>query len=287
MGLFRFRGLGLGNALFPWARCAVVSRTCGLRRLASTWPQIPHDWIHRGKNDRRYYADLFDERRTALTGFSKIRARCYKSIPEARFLRDPTAFSSGVVVFSGMKGCFSSFLHEHAFIRDLLIQSTRAPHRAGLALPPSVSIHVRLGDFHVPSADAAATPFNTRQPISWYVHALRQIRALAPDAPVHVFSDGEDRELSPLLAFPGVRRVTFGSSIADLLALSTAAVMIGSRSTFSMWGAWLGQMPAIWPRFAGFQAFHPQQPEYEVQLGYDALPEPTCALIRARLSSLR
>jgi hypothetical protein len=41
-------------------------------------------------------------------------------------------------------------------------------------------------------------------------------------------------------------RKFYGSSIADLLALSHAGVLVTSSSTFSMWASYLGRMPAIW-----------------------------------------
>jgi hypothetical protein len=36
------------------------------------------------------------------------------------------------------------------------------------------------------------------------------------------------------------------AAITDLLALSQAKVLVGSGSGFSMWAAFLGQMPSVW-----------------------------------------
>jgi hypothetical protein len=48
-----------------------------------------------------------------------------------------------------------------------------------------------------------------------------------------------------LLSQENVRRREFGSSIADILALSRSRILIASGSTFSQWASYLGQIPTI------------------------------------------
>jgi hypothetical protein len=38
-----------------------------------------------------------------------------------------------------------------------------------------------------------------------------------------------------------------GNTLTKMFALSRARVLIGSRSTFSLWGQFLGNSHAIWP----------------------------------------
>jgi hypothetical protein len=71
---------------------------------------------------------------------------------------------------------------------------------------------------------------------------------LGPHTNAWIFSDGTDGQLRDLLALPNTRRLTFGSSVADLLALTVAPVIVGTAgSTFGAWGAFLGRVPSLWP----------------------------------------
>jgi hypothetical protein len=106
-----------------------------------------------------------------------------------------------------------------------------------------------LGDFSTPQNEAVlkSGAQNYRIPISWYVDQVKQLRQqVNRDVPVYIFSDGRNDELSELLSLPNCQRISFGSSIADILALSKSNILIASGSTFSMWASYLGRMPVIW-----------------------------------------
>ena len=51
-----------------------------------------------------------------------------------------------------------------------------------------------------------------------------------------------------LTSIPNVERVFFGNAISDIFAISKCCYMIGSDSTFSGWGAFLGQVPCVFYR---------------------------------------
>jgi hypothetical protein len=288
-GLFRLRGVGLANCLFPWARCAVACRRYGISRVGSTWAQLCHRQWMRWDYDKRTYARLFDERSECITGLRKLQVIATKPwIREHDFLRNPVAFQGGVVVFSGIDGYFGAMLDEFAFLRQLLIASTRAKHKVGLRgdCAPEISIHVRRGDFIDPDSPASSRLglLHLRQPITWFVHMLNTSRQqLGNCVPARVFSDATDDELRPLLALPRVKRSLAASSIGDLLALTTAPLLIASGSTFSMWAAYLGRMPVIWPKGQRRQRLHGAAWEYEIELGYEAIPEDALSLVRERL----
>jgi hypothetical protein len=70
--------------------------------------------------------------------------------------------------------------------------------------------------------------------------------------PAVVVSDGSPAALGDLLSIDGVTLLRPGCAISDLLVLSRARVLLASgSSSFSAWGAFLGQMPV---------ASHPGQP---------------------------
>lgn len=248
--LFRLFGPGLGNLLFPWARAVVYASKSGARLIAPTWPQVKAGTLLRREADSRFYSDLFQTPSWAIAGFERLRLLTLNGrISESNALQ---ARRNSVVEFTGMAGFFDQIQEDHELVRDRLIEITRAQHRQGLQFsfePNSISLHVRLGDFAVAKSveQLNAGKANTRVPLEWFVDALRGYRDVhGSDAPAYVFSDGSDEELAPLLSEPKCRRLGFGSSVADLLALGNSRHLIASGSTFSMWASYLGRMPVVW-----------------------------------------
>jgi Glycosyl transferase family 11 len=145
---------------------------------------------------------------------------------------------------------FSEILFDRDILYEELLKMTLTKHQKGIDFPfhNSISVHVRLGDFAPATEEKLRSGVdNHRIPISWYVQQVQQIRdAVDSNISVYVFSDGHDFELQSLLSLPNTQRKSFGSSIADLLALSSSNVLIASGSTFSQWASYLGRMPVIW-----------------------------------------
>ena len=108
-------------------------------------------------------------------------------------------------------------------------------------------MHIRLGDFIRASLEEVKQgKHNSVIPIEWYVAMANNLRAiLGYQVKIFVFSDGTDQELQPLLELGNVERITFGSSIGDILALSNAKLLVASGSSFSMWARYLGRMTTI------------------------------------------
>jgi hypothetical protein len=112
-----------------------------------------------------------------------------------------------------------------------------------------IAIHVRRGDF-IPLKSPEDIQFKKgsfQTPLEWFIESLQIIRAVAGwVVPTYVISDGDDEQIEKLLALEGVKRVTTGSAISDMLLLSKARVLIASGgSSFSAWASFLGQMPTI------------------------------------------
>jgi hypothetical protein len=282
LGFLRLFGPGLGNLLFPWARFVVASRQYGLTPIAPAWPQFKWGTVKRGETDKRFYFGLFRAPAGQITGWRKaLLLSRLRPVPEDAFRVAAEARrdeADCVVVFEGLGDYFEAVRDHHQYVRDQLLLMTRPEHKAGLThdFRHSISVHVRLGDFGPPAGTAVLPPGScTRLPLAWYRHVILQIRAAADaDVPVHIFSDGTDEELAPLLQLPRVRRLTFGSSIADLLALSRACVLIASGSTFSRWASYLGRMPVVMYPGALGQHLYYENPAAEVECGTDeCLPD--------------
>jgi len=108
-----------------------------------------------------------------------------------------------------------------------------------------IGVHVRFGDF--PDRVEGSDQINFRQPIEWYVEGIQQLRiVLKGNIPAIVFSDGMDQELEPLLKLENVVRSPQSEAISDLFAIARSLVLFTSRSSFSLFGAFLGQVPSIW-----------------------------------------
>ena len=253
LGVVRLGGAGLGNILFAWARAAVFARDSGCEMIWPTWPSIKlGPWLRR-EPDKRFYGDLFQNRQGAIGGFRKLRllASCSRLREEQREnirLEDET-----IVEFTGFEGCFESLLYEYRYIYHLITSNLKEKNRVpledafGREASHSIGVHIRLGDFgRVSEKEVRGGRHDSALPLSWYVQIIGEIRRFAgEDLPVCVFSDGSEEELEPVLSLPGVKRLSFGTSIADILALSRFPLLVASGSSFSMWARYLGRANCI------------------------------------------
>jgi hypothetical protein len=252
---------GLGNRLFPWARCRIFSLVTGLPMLAPSWTQLTLGPLLRGQRDRRFYHDLFRPTEAEVGGWRRRWLEWTSAeIPEPEDFTSaqdwrpppgpPARRPNRVVVFDGEKDHFRRLNGWEDVLRAHLRAMTRPRWvcRGDRLARGPIGIHVRRGDFQVA---ASAAEFRTRgglrTPLSWFVESLAAIRDLAgAPAGAFVVSDGTSDELAELLALPGVTRVATGSAAGDLLALSRSRFLIASGgSTFSAWATFLGQIPTI------------------------------------------
>lgn len=274
----RIGGDGLGNLMFNWARCLAASQRHGWRMIWPTWQSFkPKNW-RANPYDHRTYFDLFRPTDRYVSGWRKpwylIR---YRLIPERQALAEG-APPGTVVQFRGMQDKFAPFLRDLELVRGELSRIARPRHLAALGepSPAPIAIHVRRGDFvQQTSYEEMLDIDNSLLPLDWYIAALEAVRAAAGrELPAWVFSDGAGEELAPLLALPGVQRKDYGSGLGDMLGLSRARLLIASGSTFSMWGSYLGQVPAIWHPKKLLQHVLIDVPEKEIEWAPgDVLPD--------------
>lgn len=225
LGFFRLGGPGLANCLFVGARAHLRAKREGLEMLRPTWERFGlGQWIRREK-DKRLYQGLFK-------GES-----IWASLRKAFIIR----FSKDVVVEEGLGHFFEDIIEDYDEVVKWFYDSVdpEAIKSVPKSMKESVAVHIRLGDF----------PQKLRMPNSWYKELLLQARKCAgKDVDIQVFSDGSDEELKEILEIPGARRVFYGNALADIVAISRCGMLIGgSYSTFATWGAFLGQLPSIFP----------------------------------------
>jgi hypothetical protein len=245
----RLGGAGLGNILFAYARAVVYAEKNNCKLIWPTWPSIKLGPIIRREPDKRFYGDLFQNNCGAISGLQKgIKLITTRHESEAAIenscLKDGTT-----IIFEGLEGCFEPIMNDYELVRDNLIKNLRKKNRASLDydFSNSIGVHIRLGDFsRVTETEVRAGRHDSSLPIEWYVTVIQQILQYAgEDKKVYIFSDGTDQELAPVLELKQTQRITFGTSIADIMALSRVPLFVASGSSFSLWARYLGRMSCI------------------------------------------
>ncbi len=271
---------GLGNRLFPWARCRVFSFKNNAAMLHPTWAQLRIGPLLRRESDLRLYTDLFkagpDELTSMTRLFVKLSSRWEHEDDEIREFAGNSNGKSVIKVFTGERDRFRQLNGWHEFLNAQLHAITKPKWRDAVKQIKHVPIgmHVRMGDFVVADSD----PDNPHQRVahSWYLQCLRAIRAAAGHpVPAIMVSDGREDELEDLLAEENVSLVRTGSAISDLLVLARSEVLVASAgSSFSAWAAFLGQMPSIAHPSRGFDWFNLRTEKNCYVGGFDPVDPP-------------
>ena len=246
---------GLGNMLFCWARAEVFARAHDLPILAPQWAKFNRlgPWARREK-DKRYYINLFSNT-GYVTGCSRWWILLTKRrLPESGFLQNnqfASAKGGGTVVFefTGMEDFFAPFLSSQVYIRERLYAIVHPKITASVEASvstPFMGVHIRRGDF---KRNGHAIP------LEWYARAIDFAKSNikidgvdVKELPVRVFTDDVPGAMEFFKAqITNLEVMPNTSALQDLLSLSKASLVIGtSRSTFSMWAVFLGQMPSVW-----------------------------------------
>lgn len=125
--------------------------------------------------------------------------------------------------------------------------------RALLLESPSVSVHVRRGDF---ATDPTVARVHPLQEPDYYKAAMSSIKEDMPEARFFIFSDDRSWAKQHLEnKHATVVTSPVASAFEDLMLMSSCRAHVISNSTFSWWGAWLGNgrhgrvvAPAEWHR---------------------------------------
>lgn len=224
---------GLCNMFYPWARAVVWARDHGAQVIAPNWVQFGRMgvWLRREK-DKRLYLNQFTDKGT-IHGFRK-----WWLLQTQRRSSEECPLESGVVVFQGRDrwGWMEPVKMEREYLTWKL-EAIVNPRilKALEGLPKEfIAVHIRKGDFNL--GDELQTD-------SYYLNAIQKARwECGEKLPVHVFSDGTERELAFLAKVSNLVRMSKAPAVQDVLAISRATAVVGTNhSTFSYWGAFLGR----------------------------------------------
>jgi hypothetical protein len=238
---------GLGNMLIPWADCYMWCKDSGIQQIAPSWRKIRVGPYLRGERDKRQYQKLFISG-NMITGLFRLFLLLISKSYSAEEFRNSNVKKSRIlptlVTFSDMNK-LDLLQGRHEEVLNELYKITRPKYWPVKLQKSFIGIHIRMGDF--PEKSNHPLQINFRIPLDWYIKCLNQVRmVLGDDFPVVIFSDGTDKEIEAILKLPNVVRSPYSESISDLLAIAKAKVIITSRSSYSLFGAFLGQVPSVW-----------------------------------------
>ena len=233
------RGTGLGNRLFPWARCVLYAQQ---QHLPMLWP----NWFHIRKAS--FLKGGIDYR----TSLGKI--LLYNNFkPSAKYIQNIQKKSikltndHEIKWFNGDGNFFSDLYDFHPLIKTELQQIAHPSIVSTLNQldAPSIILNIRRGKDFL-DAKVEADYINKgaiRTPLSWFISSLAQIREVAGhDVPALIISDGNMVDLKEVLALPNTSLARTKTAMADLLLMQNAKVILGSGgSSFTAWGSFLSK----------------------------------------------
>lgn len=228
-GCFRIGGPGLANCMLFASNAYISACLGGGNFVTPTWRKFSIGPILRKERDKRVYNSLFMP--LGVNGIKKA----WIVLTYKLFDR------KDVVVYNTLGNYFQDLNKNVPLVLeyfDKIIKKNTVSKVDAQRMKDRVAVHVRLGDY-VPEM---------RVDINWYRGVIENIIKKRPQQRFALFSDGSDEELSPLLAIPNVERCFFGNAFADMWAISKCKFVIASDSTFSAWGAFLGQRPILFSK---------------------------------------
>jgi hypothetical protein len=233
----RYRGAGLANCLFVASRAFMIAQSNGWNLINPTWGNIILGPYLRNEKDKRHYFGLF--KNAGISGLSKL---YYLLNLKEITLESAIEGKKGIIVIEGLGNYFEDLLNFQEKVKTFIYGILRREIISKVEyidFKNVIGIHIRLGDYSE----------ERRTSIKWYEEVVKEIIAShGSKYKFFVFSDGKDDELFKLLSIPQIKRVFFGNALCDIIALSKCKLIIGSDSTFSGWGAFLEQVPIIFPK---------------------------------------
>jgi hypothetical protein len=248
------RTSGLGNRLFPWARCTIFANQNQIPMLSPVWSHIRTAPFRKGGINYSHafrkilLFDVFKRDLSTIAGLEKIIAK----ITHKLVYENTTEINKAntIITFRGDAGHFSDLKGYNDFILEKIKRITKKKwldiYESYNEIP--IGINIRRGKDFV---DAPLEDFGKRgllrTPLFWYVATVKKIREIVGyNLKCYVVTDGTINDIKPLLDLGDIEMVVSPSPISDLLVLTKSKLLIASYgSSFSAWASFLGKMPTI------------------------------------------
>jgi hypothetical protein len=250
---FRLRGSGLGNLLFPLYRAYQARQLQGGLLVFPQFLQLKPGPLMRREPDARAYGDIF-QARTAKEVMHHARALwLLHTGKDERQLR----------IYEGLGRHFHELSPAlRADFRRSLIQRYRQSQRLQQALSKiheeDIAVHIRRGDFAASTNPMAAQgTMNFIIEDEWYVLATELARQRSPSGKVRVFTDSSELPPSLLKALKPNEIDQSPDALHSLMKMSGHGTIVTSRSSFSLWAAYLGNSHAFVNRDFDIERYMP------------------------------
>ena len=266
--IVRLKG-GLGNQLFCYATARRLALKNNAELVLDDITGFKYDHLYK----RQYALKLFNIRSRFATPaemrepFGRVRRMILKKASERRPLAHrhyieqlgidfnpdilDLQLQEGYTYFDGFGQSEQYFQDVEEIIREDLVISTprdkdNLAMRQQILDASSVAIHVRWFD----AEDIAELSNNMT--LAYYEQAINLIRKSVPDLKLFIFSDKPEKSsrlLGPLIQhIPHAvvnHNIVLGDEVADLWLMSHCRHFVIGNSTFSWWGAWLGERKGL------------------------------------------
>ncbi len=239
-GFIRTPGPGLGNLLFPVSRALIGQKELSGTLVYPTFRQLKVGTFLRNERDKRTYGNVFRPRNMG-DWKDWSRSKNLLRVREGEFVGGQSPIA---LVYEGLRGYFHDLRDHRELIHSWLEDNMIGAGQIRDAY--DIGIHVRVGDFSPSTEDHSG--FSVQQPADWYHLALKEACSIVGRGhpKVILFTDGSPQEIKDLLGLDNFEVDPGKNAITSIVNLSKARVVITSRSSFSMWAAFLGQGKAIW-----------------------------------------
>lgn len=241
---FRVQGPGFGNLLFPVYRAFEGQKKLGGELIFPQFRQLKIGPYLRGEKDKRTYGNIFLAR-SKHDLYLQTCALFKNKVNETS--TSNSVRGASVIEYIGLGNYFKDFDKRNTdeFIEYLLnrtISKSKIQEKRSEISSNHVAIHLRLGDFaNIPKGDPAEAKMNSRTEISWYEKNINILKRENPNVKFTLFTD--EARLPPetinKLGNPTIDRSD--NALEAILQMAQHKTIIGSKSSFSLWGAYLGK----------------------------------------------
>lgn len=251
---------GLGNQLFPLMHALVFAKLNRLPVIITGYHGIKlGPWIRREKRKRNYRGYFTFEKSRIGEWRDRLQVKRLRKTnetvvePEVTPLPD-TELQDKLFLFSETGDYHDYFRRLKAHrqeVIDLLYSVIQSSIIAELNEKemPVIGVHIRMGDFRPLQEGETYQSGHVRPPQSLFVELINNIRQVnGKDLAVTIFTDGYRKELQQILSLKNTVVMDNNYDLIDLLLLSKSQLIIPTQaSTFSAWGVFLSEAPAVLP----------------------------------------
>ena len=225
----------------------------------ATMRQIKIETFVRLESDKRTYGDLF-RKRTMSEWRDWIGARLASQVSENEFTGGEGPLT---VRYQGLRGYFHDIVKHRDLIADWITANARLAGQ--ISNEYDIGVDVRRGDFAPTTPGSSGS--NTRLPLDpdrkrWLLPKPDWCRSAGSRFSPMVMPQRSRRRLIWARPLP----IPAANALTAMLNLSKARMIIASRSTFSMWAAYLGGAPAIWDREFDLERYFPHRRDRDLRL---------------------